>query len=724
MSGIYITRGDIIQMDNPWLVLDIKGDFCLLILLETKRTKIKIASVAELHSFLDKREAKLIIPERNEQKILPFMERETSFLIHERNRRMAEEILHFDKDLFWLAERKRRAGFIEELAERYDVGTDTVRRFMRTYLQNNMSLHGLECRYYRCGGKGKHKQYVKGKRPGRKGLSGIIRDDIVISHFNTIIKRAIASKDRMSMTMMYQDLCREFYSSKQVVNGSVMHVPYAAVYRPTQKQFYYYYRTSLTDEEKYIARYGPQRARNNIRPLFSDTIADLDNKTIGDRYEVDEMEADFSILDYYGRNQVIGRPVVYFSVDSFSKMITGFSAGIDNNSWAGGEMLFLCMAEDKVEICRRAGIDISPDDWPVSGVLPATIQTDNGSEYLSKAMEKFAIETGTKVSYVPPGMGSYKPNVEQKFRQFNSKVKPRIPGEIVKGEYGQPHLRGARLTMKEFYQLVIEFILYYNKTPMTNYPMDAEMLEAGLVPSPLNIWKWKQEQENALRKIVNMNQFKYSLLIEGDAVITREGIKFKKILYTCEDIEWLGHQMVDAGLNGSKPLVIRYDVRNMDIIYFEANGTILKGWINDKKTRNGIYKNITEIEVDMINQYLSNLNNTIQEQRLMEGINFDDKVKNIVKFAEKEHSGTNSIKNIRDFRKEEKQRLHAEAQVVIETQGDKKPVSLVTEKPDLGKAPTLLKYESMDKDAITFTELLRIQEQIDYEVKVLGYRDK
>lgn len=719
-----LTRGDIIKFEDKWLVIDCLDDSCLLMQLETSRTRIKVCAVSELLLMIENDEAELLCRDPAEDMDVSYNETGMTAELNDRMRKTAEDLLTQEESLFWLADREKRAAFFRRTAEKYEVSTFTVRRFVRDYLQNNLSLRIIGCKYFRCGGKGKMKTYNNGKRAGRMGISQVPRTDGVVVQFEAMLKRYLSSKTRMSISMLYEDLCRQYYSTKKIVNGEMYYELYPASCRPTQKQIYNFVKSRMTSAEKYTAQYGSKNTRNNIRPLHSDTIADLEIKSIGGRYEMDEMETDYYLVSRHDRSKPIGRAILYLMIDVYSKMITGFSVGLDNNSWDGAKMALLNMAEDKVEICKRAGIDINYDKWPVSGVLPCQIEVDNGAEYLGENFEKFSRENGIKVAYVPPGMGSYKPNVEQAFRQFNSSVNGRIPGEIIKGEYGMPHIMNARLTIEEFYKVVLQFIIYHNNTTTIKYRGDAAVFAAAIVPTPVNVWTLCQEKQNGLRKIQNMDQYKYSLLVEGKASITREGIVHHKVIYTCEDEKWLEAQMQDVCFNGRKSLNIRYDNRNMNIIYFELNGKIVQGWINERKTSNEIYAGCSLREVLEINRTLKEIEWRGNEQRLQEKINMNSKVDSIVKEARKKHTQSNSKRDIRENRLREKEALHREAQVAIGTENINgiKAIGIAERKQGKGRAPSLMKKEELEKDhKLSTLELTRLQRDINYEVNVLGY---
>ena len=153
----YLSRGDVIRRNGKWLIVDISDEFCLFVLLETTKTKIKCCRVAEVIHWLDLEEDTELSCKKNDTTPKTYsIETEAAIRINERMRFMAMDVLNVDEHLFWLADRKKRAEFFSSCAQKYDVSEFTVRRFLHDYLQNNLSLRNMECGYFRCGGKGKN----------------------------------------------------------------------------------------------------------------------------------------------------------------------------------------------------------------------------------------------------------------------------------------------------------------------------------------------------------------------------------------------------------------------------------------------------------------------------------------------------------------------------------------------------------------------------------------
>ena len=140
----------------------------------------------------------------------------------------------------------------------------------------------------------------------------------------------------------------------------------------------------------------------------------------GDYFMIDSTPADIHLVSKSNPNKVIGRPTVYIIMDVYSRLVTGFYAGLENPSWDAACISLLNMVEDKIEYCKGYGIPIEESEWP-SHHLPQTILADRG-EMISKRAEGIINELGVNISNTAPYRGDMKGAVERFFRTMNEQV--------------------------------------------------------------------------------------------------------------------------------------------------------------------------------------------------------------------------------------------------------------------------------------------------------------
>lgn len=717
MKGFLHERDIFVYEGIKYRILQLRTYDLIAIQMNTVKTSIFHLDLAEVEDLVETGVIEIEQKTKEKNSVRREIREGASLRIAEQYRVISENVQAYSNSLEWLLNREEKAEFIQKIACEHDISLTTARRRLRDYLQNGMTLTGLESKYYRCGGKGKERIYERGNKPGRRGFSVVVRDNETIKIFNRIKNRYIGTKGKINVSVLYTEMIQDYYSDKMVVNGQTIYTPYPVSKRPSKRQLYYHLNKELDDVKKYCVKNGYRAARNNIRPLFSDTINPLQVKGIGCCYEMDEMETDYELVQAYDRGKVIGRAVMYTLIDVFSKMITGYAIGIDNNSWAGAEMALLNMAEDKASYCARFGICISEDDWPVSGVLPKEIMVDNGSEYLSKQFETYAITNGIQIGIASAAMGSMKGNIEGEFRRFNIKTNGVIPGQIVKDAYRQPHIKKARLTIEEFEQIVIQFILNHNNNPMDHYKDTKEIYYSGIEQSPNAIWKYSLEHEHALKRIVDMDKYRMSLLCSDTATITREGLVFNKMIYVCEDRQWLANEMALAAVDRRKKVSVKYDKRCMDAIYYLNDDNEYKlAMLSNKKTVNEKYQHLSLQDVLYINENKLKIQRENEEKRLYNDVNLLSGIRQQVKVAETEHIQPNDVKNKRENRSFEKERLHQERNVISKI-GNGIGSAISDKQPVIDEPNTFIEKNERTEN-MTMEELLQEAERRKYGIYI------
>lgn len=649
--------------------------FSLIIKLDTDKFIVKKVKTDELQSKILSGDIKILKEREGSNEIIDRSQMSTSSLsIYEKKDGIITEILRSHVDWDWLLNPSEVAESLFTIANKFGISTLTVRRLLRNYIQNGLIIIKLAPSYNKCGGKGKIRTFSS-KSINSKKKYYKLRDDEMVKVFNEMTSRYIAAKCNVSYKALYYDMVDEFYSDEVVIHGERKKKAYPIALKPSKRRLIYWLKTHVDKAQLIYLKAGPKEANNNNRALFGDTISYLDVRAIGSRYEMDEMETDIYLVNRDDRNDVIGRAILYFIIDVYSRAIVGCGVGLDNNSWSGAEIALLNLVENKKEFCKSYDKSISEEQWPMEGMIPSSFIVDNGAEYLSDNFANMAHDLGIEVCFVPTRMGSLKPNVEQKFRQMNIELLEMLPGKINKEVYGQPHIREARLDIFQYSKCVIEFILNYNQNPMDDYPDDIKMYASHMELTPINIWNHSFSYNNELKIVSDLNHFKYSLLKRVEAKITRRGIELDNRTFICIDIEWLENQAIKASEDNVK-LNIRYDMRNEDIIYFENNGLYVAAYLNTskvisqiahllpyqvgEKTMNEKYAHLSGPEIEQIDNRKKEQAINNEEIRLNNNINSRNNVKKIVKEAVSLHSGANSKKNIRENRGIEKEKLHKE----------------------------------------------------------------
>ena len=314
---------------------------------------------------------------------------------------------------------KKSKPEIDEIVLKSGMSKKTFWKYLREYLQSGMKKSSLLDKRI-VGGTNKGKNYAFQNKPGRKSDyfedSGVIIDDVIEGYFQEALKDYKSGRHK-TLKSVYEKMNNKHFTKTEIVNGVPTMILLPVFERPTFRQFYYYVQKHLSEEEKAVIKTSKAEVRNDKRLLLSDIMEGV--KGPGDMVEIDACEADVSLVSELNPNQSIGRPIVYFMVDVFSRVILAMSVALDNNSVLGVTNLFLNLADDKREYCQKYNLDFHDEKvWP-SQIIPRRVRVDRGAEFKSKEFERVCRCLGIEKNIVSGGCGSLKGLVEQTFHQMH-----------------------------------------------------------------------------------------------------------------------------------------------------------------------------------------------------------------------------------------------------------------------------------------------------------------
>lgn len=471
-------------------VLAIDGDRVLLIDC-VKPAMPRWASANSLKGWERCGEGEYTIPDawrlRPEEEIMT----EQRKLIHERFTLIAPVLPFIHKE-------SMRSVIIQQVAEMNGVSKQTVRKYLCLYLAS---------------------QKIESLAPGSLCTEKLLTPDE--KNFRWALNRYFYTQRRHTLTTTYTLMLKDKYTD---ANGQL--VP---GYPPFHRFRYYYQKTRKLSRE-IIGRESYTAYMRDYRPLLGDGVQEI--APAPGVCMLDSTVCDIYIIDDSG--SIIGRPVFTACVDAFSGMCCGYSLG-----WEGGVYslrgLMLNTIADKVRWCRERGIFIEPEQWPNCG-LPGVMLTDMGSDFKSDTFAQ-AAELGIKVTNLPPARPDLKSRVEKFFDVVQQLYKNHLKWKgVVEPDYQE---RGARdyrldacLTMREFEQILLHCIVYYNfRRSAENYPYTEPMLEAKVKPNASSIFAWGLTQPGANFIDVTPEQVIMTLLPRTKARFTRKGLIVNGIRY-------------------------------------------------------------------------------------------------------------------------------------------------------------------------------------------------
>ncbi|WP_194757152.1 hypothetical protein [Aliidiomarina indica] len=258
-------------------------------------------------------------------------------------------------------------------------------------------------------------------------------------------------------------------------------------------------------------------------------------------YEIDATRLNLYVVsripakDGESKKRILGRPYLYFVVDSFCSKIVGYAITFQEGTSAVKKALYNAFT-DKVAFCERYGIRINEDDWPCHHIC-IRLLCDRGADYKKKLFDDMVaadllLETITyATAYISRRKGSVEVNFNASdlilFQQLQGAVKPNPAKDAA-------HVSNdAEVDIVTLNQLIIEAILSFNKRRINFTRLQTFDVFEGVKPTPLSLWKRhiSRRMGGGIQKPKELVM--YSLLDQEVGVVKKDGIHLtsNKLVY-------------------------------------------------------------------------------------------------------------------------------------------------------------------------------------------------
>jgi putative transposase len=181
--------------------------------------------------------------------------------------------------------------------------------------------------------------------------------------------------------------------------------------------------------------------------------------------------------------------------------------------------------------------------------LPTAIRTDNGSDYVSKAVQRFCAQMGIQHLICTPGTPQAKPYIERFFGTYSHDVMPLLPGylghnvatatRIRGGQKGKPII--ASLDIERFQAWTDEWLTEYNSRP-----------HAGMGKSPAEALQVATTAGWQPRQVSDIRELDLLLTLKGKQKIQKAGIRHLSTYFIAPDLPigdwvWVCLDVADLG---------------------------------------------------------------------------------------------------------------------------------------------------------------------------------
>ena len=279
-----------------------------------------------------------------------------------------------------------RGSLVEATVQRTGCIKKTIYNYLRRYWQGGQTKNALLPLFDKCGAKGKERESSSKKR-GRKSKipqvtdlpTGINVNTEIRDKFHRGIRLFYENTEGRTLQGAYQKTLEKFFHKGYhlLPDGTLAPMLPPLSELPTFGQFRYWYEKEKNLAQALEARLGKRRYNLRHREVLGDSTAMAFGP--GSLYQIDATIGDIYLVSSLDRNRIIGRPVIYFVIDVFSRMITGLSVSLEGPSWLGAMLALENAFLDKVSFCQEYGVPIDADDSAFSVLTRSNISRSRGT---------------------------------------------------------------------------------------------------------------------------------------------------------------------------------------------------------------------------------------------------------------------------------------------------------------------------------------------------------
>jgi len=469
-------------------------------------------------------------------------------------------------------DRKTLAARIKEVLATGGISKPYLYKLLRKYWQRGQTPNAMLPDYKNSGGRGKKRQGSNRKlgRP-REFMPGI--GAIVDAQTERLFRIAIDKHLLKDKGCSFPVAHRRFKDIYELYFPDVEEAE-----MPTRRQMQHFYQREYQLPETLKKRASRIEFNKDIRPTTS--TANTDALGPGSRYEIDATIADIYLVSDSERRNIVGRPVVYFVMDVFSRMVAGFYVGFENPSYPTAMQALNMAMTDKVKVCAEFGIDIAREDWPSIG-LPDAILADRG-ELLGHQIESLESSFSVRIENTPPYRGDAKGIVERNFRTIQAEFKPFAPGVVegtlIRKQGGKDYRLDAKLSIRDFKEIILLSVLMHNRfAVLEKYDREPDM-PTDLGMTPLSIWNWGIQNRTGRLRAAPEDALRLSMLPRARATVSEMGVSVFGVYYTSPEMVAEGWLHRSKEVRRPVGLEAAYDPACADAIYLFPSKNSTECW--------------------------------------------------------------------------------------------------------------------------------------------------
>ena len=297
--------------------------------------------------------------------------------------------------------------------------------------------------------------------------------------------------------------------------------------RPTLAQFSRWGPKGDDGRQAWETLLGVNEKEMSYRALEGSSLDGV--SAVGQLAFCDATPADHHLVTGSSRLKPIGSATQLLVQDAFTSIISGICLGLEAPSGAIALLSVLHGAMDSVDLCRRYGVEIEPDDMPA--IFFGTYLVDNG-EFRSKHVIQSLTALGSAIELTATYRGDLKGLVEAAHRSthklLDHKVEGTTRGRQRKRGESKPALT-ACWRFPEAMRLRLQAIRYFN-TQMrvekfyNQHPLASKMKRDGVPPIRKAIYQWCVQNGYVESPSFHEDKLRAALLTEMRAIVRENGV--------------------------------------------------------------------------------------------------------------------------------------------------------------------------------------------------------
>lgn len=506
--------------------------------LDAARTVFSRVARVDLEAMLEERQAVIVTAHDHDARHVESSLTDAQVKRRDEMHKVIHPIVALAPDVF---DDRVRGRLVADLEREGVRSAKTVHAALDRWWRGGMTLDALVPAFRECG-KGARREGAK--RAGRKQPpgtpQGVVITPAIEDIFDKAIKRFYSNDRKNALSAAYELMRGEWFVDelRDRVTGKVEYrtkPEYAETGFPTLRQFRYWY-------GKRPDRLGIRRKRLGEAKYEKDNRATTGsaNRHLfgpGSRFEIDATKLEIGMVSELNSGTYLDPATFYQVTDVATSLVCGIYVGHEEASWIGAGLAVRNVVEDKVEFARRFGVDITADQWPCQGVLPARLLADN-AEFKGELATEFTAKSHVTVENAQALRGDRKGTVEGKFAQFKKELRKRLPGIVRKNQADPDAIddrREARLTLKQVTAAVIETVILLNNRKLEEFNRKREMIEADVFAVPTEMWAWYVRTGVTELRSFDVATAEFAMLPTATVSVTQKGIRFRNLFFCGAD---------------------------------------------------------------------------------------------------------------------------------------------------------------------------------------------